>query len=66
MLEVAKNKQQKNPIIISEMSCGRRITPLEGKLESMLKHFANSKMIFLIRATERLEMEGEIVFAIIK
>lgn len=43
-----------------------QITPLEGKLESTLKHFAHSKMIFLIRATERLEMEGEIVFAIIK
>ena len=32
----------------------------------MLKHFANSKMIFLIRAAERLEIEGEIVFDVIK
>lgn len=48
------------------MSCGRRIAPLEGKLESMLKHFVNSKMIFFIRATKRHEMEGEIVFAVIK
>ena len=66
MLASGKKQTSKESNIICEMSWGHRITPLEGKLESMLKHFANSKMIFLIRAAERLEIEGEIVFDVIK